>query len=277
MPIIEPANQSLKAMHGIHLWHGGLSSCSQRVRIVLAEKNLEWESHVVDLGAGEHAGAAYQAIHPNGLVPALVDDGALLIESIDIIDHLDTRASAASLRPVKADDEKAMHHWMARADDAQGDLKLLSHEFLFQPTHKRSAEGFAAFVEGHRNPALVAFHKEFHSDAGFPRAKIAAGLARTDREFKALDAALAGRDWLAGDRLSLADVAWMPNIHRMALMDWPFGRYPNLERWKGRVEALPCYQQGLVDWEPTGLLDAFDVYVAQRRDEGTDVASFLLA
>jgi glutathione S-transferase len=274
VPIIEPEDKSLEDLRGLHLWHGGLSSCSQRVRIVLAEKGLDWESHVVDLAAGEHAGAAYQAINPTGLVPAMVDDGAVLIESIDIIDHLDRRAPEPPLRPADAAEEAAMADWLAKADAAQGDLKLLSHEFLFQPTHKRSPERLAAFVAGHRNEALVAFQQEFNSPEGFPREKVAGAVARTDAGFRALDAALADRDWLVGGRLTLADVAWMPNIHRMALMDWPFERHPNLLRWKARIEAQPCFRKGLVEWEPSRLLDAFADYVAQRKAEGTDVRSF---
>ncbi len=274
MPIIEPEDPSLKDLSGLHVWHGGLSSCSQRVRIVLAEKGLDWESHVVDLAAGEHAGAAYQAINPKGLVPAMVDDGTVLIESIDIIDHLDRRAPAPPMRPEDPGEEAEMADWLAKADAAQGDLKLLSHEFLFQPTHKRPPEKLAAFVAGHRNEALVAFQQEFNSPEGFPREKVAAAVARTDEGFRELDTALADADWLVGGRLTLADVAWMPNIHRMALMDWPFERYPNLSRWKARIEALPCYQKGLVEWEPSRLLDAFADYVAQRKEAGTDVRSF---
>lgn len=275
MPIIDPEDKTLKDLRGLHLWHGGLSSCSQRVRIVLAEKGLDWESHVVDMAAGEHARAAYQAINPKGLVPAMVDDGAVLIESIDIIDHLDRRAPEPPMRPADPAEAATMTAWLAKADAAQGDLKLLSHEFLFQATHKRAPDNLATFLAGHRNEALAAFHREFHSEAGFPREKVAAAVARTDDGFRELDAALAGADWLVGGRLTLADVAWMPNVHRMALMDWPFERYPNLSHWKERIEALPCYRQGLVEWEPSPLLDAFAAYVARRKEAGIDVRSFL--
>lgn len=279
MPVIEPADQSLKSLEGLHLWHGGLSTCSQRVRIVLAEKQLPWESHVVDLAAGDHAGPAYQAINPKGLVPALVDDGALLIESIDIIDHLDTRpddrGSSNSLRPDDAAGQAALEALLAQADAAQSDLKTLSFEFLFQPTHKRSPDDLAHFLASHRNADLVAFHKEFHSEDGIPREKVAAAVQRTDDGLMTLEESLSGGDWLVGSRISLADVAWMPNVHRLGLMGWPFDRYPRLQQWRDRVETLPCYRKGLVEWEPSGLLDVFATYVAQRAAEGTDVRSFL--
>ena len=90
----------LKSLEGLHLWHAPMSSCSQRVRIALAETGRAYESHVINLEKDEHATPEYQAIHPKGLVPALVDNGHLFIESIDIIRHIaaDTAelASAAS-------------------------------------------------------------------------------------------------------------------------------------------------------------------------------------
>ena len=88
MPEIEPQDQSLKSLTGLHLWHAPISSCSQRVRIVMAETGKTFESHLVDLERGEHASNTYQAIHPKGVVPALVEDGRLIIESIDIIQHV---------------------------------------------------------------------------------------------------------------------------------------------------------------------------------------------
>ena len=96
MPIIEPADKSLKDLDGLHLWHGELSSCSQRVRITLEEKNLDWNSHIISIPKNEHATPEYQAIHPYGLVPAFVDNGVLLIESCDIIAYLDEKYSKFS-------------------------------------------------------------------------------------------------------------------------------------------------------------------------------------
>ena len=64
MPLIKSNAPSLADLKGLHLWHAPMSRCSQRVRIVLAELGLGFESHPVDLGAGEHATAAYQLIHP---------------------------------------------------------------------------------------------------------------------------------------------------------------------------------------------------------------------
>ena len=72
MPKIEPEDQTLKTLSGLHLWHAPMSSCSQRVRIALAETGQDYVNHPIDLEKDEHATAAYQAIHPKGLVPVHV-------------------------------------------------------------------------------------------------------------------------------------------------------------------------------------------------------------
>ncbi|TCS58930.1 hypothetical protein EDD52_1243 [Primorskyibacter sedentarius] len=49
MPRIEPQDASLKDLSGLHLWHAPMSSCSKRVRIVIAEIGHEFESHLINL------------------------------------------------------------------------------------------------------------------------------------------------------------------------------------------------------------------------------------
>lgn len=84
MGIIATNNQGVLGLKGLHLYHGDISNCSMRVRMVLEEKELPWISHHLDLKKNETRTPAYFAINPYGLVPALVHDGVLLIESDDV-------------------------------------------------------------------------------------------------------------------------------------------------------------------------------------------------
>ena len=72
MPKIEPEDQTLKTLSGLHLWHAPMSSCSQRVRIALAETGQDYVSHPIDLERDEPATSAYQAMHSKELVPVHV-------------------------------------------------------------------------------------------------------------------------------------------------------------------------------------------------------------
>ena len=267
MPEIEPQDQSLKSLTGLHLWHAPMSSCSQRVRIVMAETGKTFESHLVDLERGEHASKAYQAIHPKGVVPALVEDGRLIIESIDIIQHV-----AGDESPLMKGISRDV---LAKADAAQLDLKLLTFEFLFRGAPAKSDEIAQAFQRNHQNAWLTAFYRDFA--AGFDPDRIEQAVIRTREGFEFLEARLSdGREFLAGDQMSLEDVAWMPNAHRFDLMGWPFARTPHLARWFAQVQDRPSYQTGLVDWEHPDAIEMFRTYTAKRQEDGTDICSFML-
>jgi maleylacetoacetate isomerase len=78
------------------------SSASFRVRIALNLKGLAWEPVAVHLARGEHRKPEYAALNPQGLVPALVDDGALLTQSLAIIEYLEERHPRPPLLPADA-------------------------------------------------------------------------------------------------------------------------------------------------------------------------------
>ena len=60
---------------GIHLLNFANSSCSQKLRIYLNLKNIDWKSHEVNLATGQNYSNWFLGINPNGLVPVLVDNG----------------------------------------------------------------------------------------------------------------------------------------------------------------------------------------------------------
>ena len=263
MPEIEPADQSLKSLQGLHLWHAPMSSCSQRVRIALSETGHEYVSHLVNLEKDEHASEAYQAIHPKGLVPALIDNGRLIIESIDIIRHIAGDEMAGS----------GASELLDMADAAQMDLKLLTFEFLFRSAPPPAKETTDQFQASHRNEWLRQFRIDFAN--GFDRNRINDAIRRSDGCFRALDGILSeGRPYLSGENFTLCDIAWMPNVHRFHLMDWPFERTPHLSTWFERVSKRPSYQEALLAWQGAQIATSFTNYTTSRRAVGTDIRSF---
>ena len=107
MGIVTPTNKEVTELEGLHLYHGGMSNCSMRVRMTLEEKSLPWTSHHIDLRHAENITPEYFGIHPKGLVPVLVHDGVVIIESTDIIDYLDETFPDTPLRPDnRAEEEK---------------------------------------------------------------------------------------------------------------------------------------------------------------------------
>src|ERR1700719_4819856 len=84
------------------LYGYGLSSASYRVRIALALKNLPYTSISANLRAGEHQLSEYLSINVQGFVPALgLDDGAVLTQSVAIMEYLDEIYPSPPLLPAQ--------------------------------------------------------------------------------------------------------------------------------------------------------------------------------
>src|ERR1700709_1196478 len=95
----------------LELYHAAYSTCSQKVRLVLAEKGLTFESHLVNLAAKEHLTPEYLSLNPNGVVPTLVHDGRAVCDSSVIADYLDDVFPDPPLTPPTAYDRARMRAW----------------------------------------------------------------------------------------------------------------------------------------------------------------------
>ena len=139
MVIVNPKNKSVESLEGIHLYHGAISNCSMRVRMALVEKGLQWTSHHIDLKKKENITDEYFGINPNGLVPTLVDNGVVHIESNDIIDYIDQEYPKPSLRETKSESE--MLDWLKLAASLHVPaVKPYVYATMIQKKVKKTAE-----------------------------------------------------------------------------------------------------------------------------------------
>ena len=97
----------------LELFHNDASTCSQKVRICLAEKGVEWVNRHVDLGGGENLSPEYLAINPDGVVPAFVHDGTPIIESTVMCEYVDeVWPDGEALTPADPKKRAAMRAWL---------------------------------------------------------------------------------------------------------------------------------------------------------------------
>src|SRR5688572_2478019 len=96
-----PVSSPLESEEGtmLKLYHYWSSVCSQKVRLCLAEKGLEFASQHINLFDFDHWSPEYVKLNPKGVVPTLVHDGRPIIESNVIIEYLEDAYPSVRLRP----------------------------------------------------------------------------------------------------------------------------------------------------------------------------------
>lgn len=248
---IAPTNESVLGLKGLHLYHSGVSNCSMRVRMTLEEKRLSWTSHHLNILKKEHITPEYFGINPNGLVPTLVHDGKVIIESDDIIEYLDIHFPDPPLRPAQGPELDRMNHWLHRATAIHlKAVKTHIYEKRLRGQMAQSNEEQARYEHLQTNESLLEFHRKSTSD-GFTRQELDDARAVLDQCFMDLDNELADRDWLAGDAFSLADIAWAPLYFTMdVLAGYSFEGLDQVAAWAKRIEARPSYKTAVLDWWP---------------------------
>ena len=93
------------------LYHHPSSTCSAKVRLVLAEKGIAWTGKVVDILRGEQFAPEYLALNAAGVVPTLVHDGRVVRESLVICEYLEEAFPGASLVPTNYVERARMRVW----------------------------------------------------------------------------------------------------------------------------------------------------------------------
>lgn len=234
---------------GIHVCHYPLSSCSQKLRIFLNLKGIEWQSHVIDLPNKQNLSPWYVGINPRGLVPTLVHDGAVHIESNDILVYLEQRFPEPRLIPVGMEDQMA--ELLRHEDDLHLDLRNLSFKFVFAPPGppkseedlKRYATTGSGTVQGRRDGAKdeqIAFWQQFITGNGISDDDARQGVQKFRTEFAELERRLADQPYLLGANLTVLDIAWFIYGNRLLLAGYPMTRlHPRLAQWFQRMYQRP--------------------------------------
>lgn len=248
MVVVVPKNKSVEGLKGLHLYHGDISNCSMRVRMTLIEKGLPWTSHHIDLRKKENISDAYFGINPNGLVPTLVDNGVVHIESNDIIDYLDRTYATPSLR---ASDNDAMMEWLhlAAAIHVPACKPYVYAYKMAAKIGKTEAEQ-AKYDALQQNEELKQFHAKHAGGNRFAASDLDKAKAILGACFTKLDVTLNGRTWIMGDRFTLADISWIPLYHVLVGCGYPFEKFNHITRWADSFRTRESYRQGILKWCP---------------------------
>ena len=247
MPVYRETDPEIGSMRGMHLYQYFLSNCSQRVCIALEEKGLEWTPHPINLFAQENTRDKHLRINPKGLVPAMVHDGVLITESIDILRYLEDHFPEPALYPPDDAERRQVDAWMNLAtENHTAVVKTYMYAVAFQSKGPKAME---RYTEQQEDEDLLAFHQE--CEAGFSQARVLASQRELFAFYDSLEKELGKHQWLVGDRFTYADIAWFVQYFlndRTGVVN--FRNYPNMRRWGARVMRRPSFQRGVTGIQP---------------------------
>lgn len=225
------------------LYNAPQSTCSQRVRFVLNTKHLPFDEVKLNLLEGDQLKPDYLKLNPNGVVPTLDHDGAIVTDSTVITEYLDEVEPEVSFTPedpVMRARMRALMHFMDEMPAPA--VRVPTFNLAFLPKFQAmSREDFVAMAES------KPLRKEFMmtmGQTGFPKAEMDSALARLRRSYERMDVEIekSGGPWLLGKDISLADVAVMPalvRMHDLNYADWQ--DLPRVVTWFDNIRAHPAF------------------------------------
>ncbi len=184
------------------------------VRVFLAEKGIEVPMKQIAIMKGEHKTEEFRKISPSAKLPALeLDDGAIILETLAICRYFEQLHPAPPLMGATPMEQVIVEMWQRRIEFEL----MLPMAFTFRNTH----------------PALAALGKQF-KDFGEDQRRQANG------RLKMLDRELEGKEFIATDRYTVADIRAQTSFDLFQLAGFEIkDEWSNLKRWYQEVSARP--------------------------------------
>ena len=229
----------------ITLYHYPSSPCAAKVRAVLTEKNISWDSKIVNIIEKENLRPEYLKLHPKGVVPAMVDDGHTIIESTIIMEYLDTKYSPNSLKPDGAYEQALMRKWTKWVDETlHPNWPGLAWTTLIRPTWRQKSR---AEIEGLLGKLIDPARRERQSrllEQGYGSQEFFNSMSTLDRTLADMETALAKQPWLVGDTPTLADLAVLPYVISAEKfgLEMMYADRPGVTGWLARWRARPTFE-----------------------------------
>ena len=196
----------------LRLHYHPLSTYSRRVRMALIEKGIEAELVEVDMVNRAHRRPEYLRLNPYGRVPTLEEDGFVLYESTAILEYLEaTRPSPALVPP-----------------DARGRALVAMHVKLCD-------------LQLTRQTGTIIFPKRFLPKERWDEQAMAQAKKEIEKHLEILEAQLAGKTYMVGDRYGLVEVCYTPFVEFFPLMD--ITPPPAVAAWTARMLERPSARE----------------------------------
>jgi maleylacetoacetate isomerase len=199
------------------------SSAAYRVRIALNIKGIEHETVALNLPNGDHRQPRFVALNPHRTIPVLDDDGVVLMQSLAIIEYLDTRYPAPRLIPADA-------------------------------IERARVQAFAQVIACEIHPlnnlrVLRYLRSKLELDDDGVNAWVRHWIAESFISLEALLGESAGR-YCFGDELTIADVCLVPQMYNARRFNCDLTAFPTIVRVTDTLRALPAFARAAPELQP---------------------------
>jgi maleylpyruvate isomerase len=199
------------------------SSAAYRVRIALSLKSVDYETITLNLPKGDHRQPGFVAMNPHRTIPVIDDDGVVLMQSLAIIEYLDSRYPTPRLIPADA-------------------------------VERARVQAFAQVIACEIHPlnnlrVLRYLRSEVGLDEEHVNKWVRHWIGESFRSLEALLGESAGR-YCFGDELTLADVFLVPQMYNALRFGCDLLPFPTVVRVAETLRALPAFARAAPELQP---------------------------
>lgn len=229
----------------LELFNFPASTCSQKVRLCLFEKGLEFTDTILESAKGEHLTPEYLALNPNGVVPTLLHDGVPIVDSSVILEYLDEVFPKISMTPVDPVSKARLRQWLRFFEEVPTPaVRYPSFNMALVQKYKNlTEEAFAAVADA--RPLRRDFYRQMGRD-GFSEAVIEKSFSDIRMTADRMEAALSENGpWIMGQYFSIADCDIAPSFDRMEDLGFSvlWDNCPNVAAWLAGMKARSSYDK----------------------------------
>jgi glutathione S-transferase len=234
------------------------SLCSQKVKLVLAEKKLEWKNHSLNLLTFENLQPSYIRLNPKGVVPTLIHNGKIITDSAVIIHYLDEHFPNPPLTPAEPLLQAKMHNWINLQNQfPMREVMYGNYQGIEGAVLRFSVQAKEKLLPRliQANPELKKEYEEKLNDVRQWNSciqnvnEITVLNARIEPMLVQLNEQLMQTDWLCGETYSLADAVWTAVLNRLDELKfgdlWADNTRPALKAYLDRVKTRPSFRTAI--------------------------------
>ncbi|KAM3106797.1 glutathione S-transferase family protein [Phormidesmis sp. 146-33] len=242
----------------LELYHASESLCSQKVKLVLAEKELEWNSHLINLLTFENLQPSYIRLNPKGVVPTLLHQGRVITDSATIVRYLDEQFPHPTLTPADSMLQEKMDRWIdlqnrfPMREVIYGNYQSIEGAILrrsIQMKERLLLRLVQANPELQEQYAIKLKDVQQWNCTVHNAAEIVNLNATIAPMLDQLEAQLSQTTWLCGNSYSLADTVWTAVLHRLDKLKfsylWADHTRPALDSYLNRLKSRPSFNTAI--------------------------------